>query len=489
MKLLYKFGVLCLGLLAFACSESLEELNIDPDRSPSARPQEVLTSAQGYMSWVLESQYNERAFLWGQYWTWGPGVAIGDDERYIMSGSSANNAWTRTYANALTDLQFLTRSEVPVFVGVGKILQAYTYQGLVDHFGDVPFSEAILGEIEDGSIIAPKYDDAATIYAALIPMIDEGLAELAKASSGDLGSEDLIYGGDISKWRKFAKSLKLRILMRQSVTGNQGEISSAVKALINEGDLISSEADAPFMDFIGQAGDENPMFADMESGIGNFYIASNSSLNVLESLADPRLPLLYAEAVNHEGEIIGIDQGSIDNEPFTSSKDDYSQGTKITYASDNPAIFMSHWEVWFLRAEAAMRFGTADDAETALLNAITKHFEYLGLTSDDAEAYMASLDYDAGASMNEQIKILAIQKWISMNGLQEAEGWLESLRFDTPDNPIFTSMETGIYKTPLESVLNEGVHPSSWVYPATEQSLNKNAPAQKDIRDKVFWDN
>ncbi|MBK9995164.1 MAG: SusD/RagB family nutrient-binding outer membrane lipoprotein [Saprospiraceae bacterium] len=169
-----------------------------------------------------------RAALWAQYWTWGPGVALGDNERYLSQPADFNNAWTRAYANALADLKFLEKSSDKTYNGISKIMQANLFQILVDHFGDIPFTEAIKGEIVDGANFAPKYDDDKAVYAALIPMINAGIADL-KAGSTTVGSADLMFGGDVSKWIKFGNSLKLRILMRQSVTGDQAAIGQAVK--------------------------------------------------------------------------------------------------------------------------------------------------------------------------------------------------------------------------------------------------------------------
>jgi hypothetical protein len=83
--------------------------------------------------------------------------------------------------------------------------------------------------------------------------------------------------------------------------------------------------------------------------------------------------------------------------------------------------------------------------------------------------------------------LIATMKWLSMNGLQEAEGWIESRRFDTPENPIFTG-PTGIYQTPLQSALGNKIFPTRWMYPESEQNLNPNFPGQTTITAKVFWD-
>jgi hypothetical protein len=147
---------------------------------------------------------------------------------------------------------------------------------------------------------------------------------------------------------------------------------------------------------------------------------------------------------------------------------------------------MSNWEVWFLRAEAAAKFGTADDEATAFANAITANFDYLGVANPTG--YINSLGYDAGASMNERMRQIGTQKWISFNGTQEDEGWIEARRFDTPDNPMFTDISTGIWQTPVRSALPDGVHPTIFLYPQSEQSLNSNAPVQRTLTNKVFWD-
>lgn len=468
-------------ILAESCTE-LSELNIDPDRSPTANEAQVLTSAEGYISYINDVDLNSFSFLWGQYYTWGIGVSIGNAERFVSQPDDKNGYWTRAYANALTDLKFLTKSEDKAYSGVGKILQVYIYQGLVDHFGDVPYSQSLLGEIEDGSVLAPSYDDASTIYADLVVKLDEALADLSVATNS-IGADDLIYNGDIKKWTKFANSLKLRILMRTSETAPNG---SAISALVSSSEFIESSADAAKIDFLGNAGDENPMYARFEFGVGDFYFASNATVNVLNNLSDPRVNAFYSAATSgtNEGAIAGIDQGTIDDEPFTAPSSDYSGSSPIAYGNTNAVFLMSDWEVWFLRAEAAARYGTADDEATAFTNAINANFDFLGV--DGAADYIASLDYASLSDLDAKIDAIAVQKWISLNGTQEDEGWIETRRFDRPASRLFTQ---GIFQSPPLSVLGANVYPSIWLYPESERSLNPNAPAQRVITDKIFWDN
>lgn len=486
MKNTIKIIIICfITSFYLACEDSLEEVNIDPNNFPSAGDAQVLSSAIGFMGYVVEADLNySDSFMWSQYYTWGIGVAIGNPERYVQAATDHNGYWQRAYANSLADLDYIDKnSSSAAYRGISKILKAYIFQGLVDHFGDIPFTEALSGAIVDGSILSPNYDSAENVvYPELIIMLDEALAELDLAED-DVADDDFIYNGDIAKWIKFANSLKLRILMRTSEVNSQG---SVVQNLIATGTFIESIDEMPVIPFTDVAGNQNPMYAISENGVGMFYFASNATLNVLESLNDPRGETFYATATSgtFAGQLRGIDQGTIDNEPFTAPASDYSGASTYSYGAANSVIIMSPWEVWFLRAEAAARYGTSDDETGAFETAISLNFNYMGVP--DASTYISSLGYSSSASLDDKLDIIGVQKWISLNGTQEDEGWIEARRFDRPASRLFTD---GIWQTPPLSVLPAGEFPSAWLYPETERSLNPNAPAQRTITDNIFWDN
>ncbi len=487
MKNTIKLLLICfLTSQYFSCEESLDEVNIDPNTFPTAGDAQVLSSAIGFMGYIVDTDLNfSDSFLWSQYYTWGIGVSIGNAERYVQAATDHNGYWQRAYANSLADLDYIDKnSNSAAYRGISKVLKAYIFQGLVDHFGDIPFTEALSGAIEDGSNFSPNYDSAEeTVYPALVTMLDNALNDFALADSDEVGEDDFIYQGDISKWTKFANSLKLRILMRTSEVSPQ---SSAVQNLISNGTFIETVDDMPFIPYSGASGNQNPMFARAEFGVGMFYFASNATLNVLESLEDPRDEVFYRKATTgtFANQVYGIDQGTIDDEPFTAPASNYSRASDYSYGSTNPVILMSPWEVWFLRAEAAARYGTSDNELTAFENAISSNFSYMELA--DASSYITSLGYSISDPLVDRIDLIAVQKWISLNGTQEDEGWIEARRFDRPESRLFTQ---GIWQTPPLSVLPAGQFPSAWLYPETERSLNPNAPSQRTITDNIFWDN
>src|SRR5690606_29514494 len=102
-----------------------------------------------------------------------------------------------------------------------------------DYYGDVPYFDANLGSENP----TPSFDNGAAIYADLFTLIDEAIANLAAESTLSPGTDDIIYKGDLNKWRKFGKSLKLKLY---NTIRDVQNVSAPVQALIAEGDLISS---------------------------------------------------------------------------------------------------------------------------------------------------------------------------------------------------------------------------------------------------------
>ena len=93
-------------------------------------------------------------------------------------------------------------------------MKAYHFQILVDCYGDIPYSEALGRSLE----ATPKYDDAQTIYEDLIVQLTEAITLIKNAPENVVipGDDDAMFGGDMDEWIKFANTVKLRILVRQS---------------------------------------------------------------------------------------------------------------------------------------------------------------------------------------------------------------------------------------------------------------------------------
>ncbi len=476
MKLIKLYIVIFSLVFASSCGEDLAKFNIDPNTSPTARPAEVLTAGMVFYSIALDGYFNEENAVLSQYWAGGPGVALLDIERYFIVPGDYNTEWSFSYLQALSDLDFVIKNGNGTRSAVADIYSVLIYQNLVDHYGDIPYSQAIGGA--DGATIVPAYDNAETIYTDLLTRIDASRAKLS--SIDDFGAEDVMYAGDIESWIKFANSLELRLLVRQ------GTDSDRIRSVVDRGNFIETAEDMAAISFSGGATNNwNPQYARREQGIGMFYTASNTFVSVLEELNDPRLQLLYDVPVNG-GDITGLDQGNV-QDLIAPSKDDFSFPAAAAYGEANDVILMSNWEVMFLRSEAAMKYGTSDDEKLMFDNAVTAHFDHIG-AAGSAEYLANNAVYDAASAEETKLGILAVQKWISMNGLQESEGWIEMRRLDNEGNGVFTNPTSGILNTPTRTELGQNVFPSIRLYPQSELDFNSNTPLGRSLTDKVFWD-
>jgi hypothetical protein len=501
MKKIFKYIIpVIVGVCSVSCEDSLTEINQDPNNATSANPASSFVSGTAYYGVAIDGFFNELDALFAQNVAGGPGVALIDDERYMVQNADYNNEWSLSYNQALSDLSYTIKNGNAVQSAMADILSVHVWQNVVDHFGDVPYFESLQGT-ED--ILVPKFDEGKAIYVDLILRVDASIAKLEKTvaefdvtpDSELPGEYDLFYWDEgiaetdraeaqllsLENWLRFARSLKLKLLMRQSVT--DPSVGAAVTALIAEGGFIESEDQMAIIYYSGSAGQQNPQFARRESGIGQFYVASKTLTDRMALLGDPRVNILFNKAVA-TGTIVGLEQGSIDDK-VQPKQDDYSFPAGVMYGEANDVILMSHWEVYFLRAEAAARFTTSEDDQAMYEEAVGAHFDYIN--SPGLALYLADGGaYNSSDALAAKLRAIAIQKWISMVGLQEFEGWIETRRFDTPEDHIFTE---DIFETPSRSVLPDGVFPSIRLYPQTEISFNPNTPSGREITDKVFWDN
>lgn len=483
MKLLnlkYLILIAAVALPLQSCDDYLD-INSDPNKSTISRVDLQLSSALLYFGNSMGTQSYDDLCVLAQYWTGGPGVALIDADRHAISPNTSNFLFNNFY-RGMSNLYYITKnSKDPAYLAIANILYAYGFQVNADLFGDIPYSEALKGDITDGSILHPKYESAKdVVYPGIIKSLNSAIAALDAHPTTHPGSDDLVYGGDLEKWSKFAKSLLLKIQLRSGATSLDASITADA--------VITSNDDNAMIKYPGGTLASNPWWQDANStSLGNFYVGTTTTITHLISTADPRINAFYnyATGTTHTG----LKPGDISNQP-ASALFSRPNGAKITgggvmFSPTNPVIFMSAWEVNFLLAEAASKGLISGDAKTFYDKGVKASMNYLGITDDAAiNAYLAgSGGYDASNS----IKSIAIQKWASFNALQPIEGWIETRRFDNTANPIFQS-PGGLFTPPTFNTLGGSTYPSILPYPETEQSLNKSFPGQHPITDKVFWD-
>src|SRR5690606_16135818 len=274
------------------------------------------------------------------------------------------------------------------------IIKAFQYQYLVDLYGDVPYTEAN----QRGAIPTPVYDEEETVYKAQIQKLTEAI-ELAlnlPENAENPTTQDIIFGGDMEKWRQFANSIKLRYLVRMSGAGDDGYISQEMAAIQANGAGFINETINANPGYSDNDDKQNPFygyFIQASSGSqtdrNDYTVASEFSMNFLDSKNDPRLDRFFAEAA--AGGYKGAPQTTtLPGEAFTSN--DLSKvgpGLLKSSAQDQPIMLIS--ELYFLLAEAALKGmveGGEDQAKLYYESAVTESFIQLGV--EDAESAAAT---------------------------------------------------------------------------------------------------
>lgn len=484
----YKFKFILLlivgiGLSLSSCKDYLD-VNVDPNQSPTSRIDLQLSAAQMQTGIGIGQRIFPSIAIWCQYYTGGPGVALGDPDQHKWSSSEGNEVFTRLYRSS-TNLDYIIKNSTERnYVAIAKIMKAYNFHVCVDLFGNIPYSEALKGDIADGSILHPQYDNAReVVYPGIEQELLDAIDLIAAGSTDKVpAGDDLIYGGDMVKWNKFAHTLLLKIYLRQGSTG-QAKLNTLYQS---DDQFITSNDDAAMLTFPGGSTASNPFWTAAKStALGNYYVATTTVLDYLTATSDPRIDAFFDKTP--AGTHVGLYPGDIQNAPptqtFSRPAGALSPTGGLIFSPTAPVILISGWEGNLLLAEAAAKTWITSDMNATYAAAVNASFDYLGVAG--ADVYLAGAGaLDAG----NPIKSIALQKWTCMNGLQPVESWIETRRYDNQDLKIFSSTG-GLFKSPTSNALGAGIFPSILPYPENEESLNQSFPGQHPITDKVFWDN
>jgi hypothetical protein len=469
-----------------ACTSDFEEINTNPN-GPVTIPSHL------HLPTIIEATadltYNtfnggDMGSCWVQHWG---KVQYNDEERYSPRVTSINDWWDLLYARPLQDtknmyLAALTEGNNHTR-GIALVWQSYVYSLLTDTFGDIPYSEAL--SAEEG-VTLPKYDKQEVIYPAMIDTLEAALGYLSLDGSIP-ATQDIMYGGSVEKWKKFANSLRIRLLMRMSA---KVDVSAQLQEIVNSGLYFTSNNDNAQLNFLGQNPNANPIWNTVVFTNRLEWRINESLVTRMEALGDPRLPV-YAQP-NNSGEIRGCAPGI--EEPTVNGYDYANTSMLGEYflQPSTPAIFMDFAELNFLLAEAAKRgYITGGDAaaEEFYNSGITASFEtYNGFENKDGSivtlvpgTYIAQsgVAYDPATALTQ----IGTQKWIALY-CQGVEAWTEWRRTKIPA------------LSPAVNPIGISEIPSRYLYPSKEQSLNSTnyqAAVQSigsdELTTKVWWMN
>ncbi|MCE7996072.1 MAG: SusD/RagB family nutrient-binding outer membrane lipoprotein [Roseivirga sp.] len=479
MKKLTSF--LAIALLMLACTDDFDDINTN-NNEPESVTSDLLLS-------TVISNNMDRYISDG--WSRGNIVAqltakinFTDFDRY--NWGSEGGTWNSLYGN-LTEVELILESaraegtKNTSYEGIALILRAWMYSQLTDNWGAVPFSEAIKGQTEGN--FQPAYDSQESIYTSI--QSDLSTANSLLAQGMPIFGGDLLYDGDLLKWRKLANSLRLRYLMRVS---NRMDISGQFTSIVNNEPILEGNADNAVLTY--PAVSVATSFPIGRGRIGGFdeHRLSETSEAVLKQYNDNRLNTWFQVTDNPNDDptlFVGMPNGLSENNAstFNGGASNVSRlNQSLFFDSPNAvrACMMQFAEVQFLIAEAAQRGLITANAKNHYEAGVIASFEYWN-TEQDMPTYLTQ----PGVVYDNQLETIMRQKWLAsfMTGM---EAWYDLRRTGLPTNI-----------TPGQDNVNGDAVPVRFLYPDQEQSLNaenyqkavSDMGGADDINIKGWWEN
>jgi hypothetical protein len=313
---------------------------------------------------------------------------------------------------------------------------------ITDVWGDVPYSQALQG----GANRTPAYDTQEALYNSLLSSLDSAIVDLAGTTARKPGADDLVYGGNVTKWTKFAHTLMARMYLHLAKRRSDGY----AKALEHVRQGLGAGDDGVFT-FGDVETAANPWY-QFNSQRGGDLVVGPKLLEIMNTTSDPRLPF-YANA-NDSGK---YEAGTCTMGPLFSS-------------INSPVPFMTFYEAKFIEAEAAFQTGDKSGANTAYVAGITASMAFAGVSADDITAFLASTAVNPGEN-NLTLDHIMTQKYVAM--YTSPESFADWRRSGVPA---------------LTPVTGDQV-PRRYPYPQYERLYNgANVPPGQTIYSRVWWD-
>ncbi|MGI4867364.1 MAG: SusD/RagB family nutrient-binding outer membrane lipoprotein [Janthinobacterium lividum] len=370
--------------------KSFLDINDNPNNLTAVTPDAILatalaTTASNYTGGA--TNYNSYGSFAAGYWSRSGTVsAFAEEQTYNYSTIYYQNLWTQTYDN-LNDYNLIQQQAAtyPNHAAIARIMKVYNYLLLVDEYGDIPYTNALLGAANT----TPSYDKADVIYKDLLVQLKGAITDIntAAAATGSraVGNEDVVFGGGaagMTQWKRFANSLQLRILLRQSSTTD-----AALNTYVTT-QMAALQASAPAAtDFItadvvvqpgyaANTNQQNPFYTRYGFAVGltaataeySYVIPTNYILQQYRANQDSvRMAQLYrlgkrtivapATPAGVYTQYVGGTLG--ESTPFTFTGDNiasrFLQGGTFLRSPSSPTVLMLSAEHLFARAEAETR--------------------------------------------------------------------------------------------------------------------------------------
>lgn len=536
MKNIIKSFIVLAGALLFisSCTSKFEDMNVSPN-SPSANTVDpkfqFLYSVERSIPYRNTFQGQEQVTIttFAQY----DANSTQTNSDLSIKEGNLSSTWNIAY-NALTNLNSIIRNcqNDALNTNVAYMAMIWKVQVMLrmtDYLGDIPYIDAANAE---GNL--PKYDTQKEIYYAMFEEL-KNAAEGLDASKPTVGSYDIVYNGDVNKWKKFANSLRLRMAVRildVDPAKAKSEISSALAA-----GVFASAADEAALTMGDESNSDyvwNPFYYGRQSSHSAVHMslafynlvanlggvawptaadqAKNANIadNVVASpegchpdMVDPRAPIQF-ETVGARGVqdakwigwFRGSEPGHCTDATLSGEMDNgdnatnYSaMGTFFYNSANKPWMIMKYAEVCFLKAIAVVRGAASGDAKTFYEDGIKADMAYYGVPADVVAKYLNSTEKningtsvaynDNSGKCNTALDKIISQKYIAHFPEGSYEAWSDHRQYHKPTFVPFANVNANFKRTAADVANNT---PNAYLkrgyYPSSEQTTNAENMAE-----------
>ena len=509
-------GLLLVAVLITACTDFLD-VNKDPNYPTTASTPLLFASGTAWSAAVLGGDVQLTTALWAQHYSQNnTSQQYNTVDVYNLANNNTyfTRYWSSVYAGALPDLKLvISQAEADKqwnYWLAAKVMTAFNFNMLTSLYEKVPFTSALQGNGD----LTPNFDDGKTVDAGIIKLLDEAIAKKAEAvaTPTSMGKSDLIFAGKIDNWIKFAKTLKLKVLMRDFAV-NQ----AAIQALLTEADLLS--ADAKLASFTDAENKSNPLFENdrrklntttnirVSATLVSFLLANNDPR--IAAFAEPATSYIKPGAIAKDDKLIavpdslkpyyrGLDQGTYGNIIFSSTVIPPVAHSKAVLEATDPVYILSAAESNFMQAESWARIGNVVNAKSSYDNAVKAAFTRWTKNGTPFVAVGGAYEFKS-ASLNEMLNSILIQKWVSSVRTDSWNAFMDICRTGIPalgtqtvtdlarialTNPNYV---IGTLAPSVGSVLLPGQYPHRYLFPKTSSDYNPNTPKVIPLPDKMWW--
>jgi len=495
-KIISTISIVCLLLTSCEFDKGFEELNVNPTKASQLDVNNkfasvfLRTSGGRYENWraslIYSSTIVQHISSTATYWT---------GNFYTRNNDYATSLFDRAYPEQVKEIedilyQLNEEGNTGTAMGVARIWRVFIYHRLTDLYGDIPYSEAGKGFIEN--ILKPKYDAQKDIYADMLAELEAATGQLG---ADTLGNSDLIFQGDVGKWKKFANSMMLRLAMRLTKVDPAAAQSWATKA-INAGTMTSNDDICFIQHTAGPEGVNKNGHGEVFTADGNPRLAK-TFVNFLKD--DPRLPILGArrsDGSTNPEDLIGLPSGLTTGaleEKYGTVSDDYAEpNRKVITGEDTPMVFQTFAEVAFLKAEAAVRGWITGNAKEHYEEGVKAAMQMLSMlypnaaaiSDEEVAAYLSAKPYQEDKAMQ-----MTHEQYWAATFLNEYEAFANWRRTGYPELEPFGG--EGVYN----GNVTQGTIPRRMIYPNSESSTNPESFAEAIARQgpnefttRFWWD-